>query len=51
MFKIKIVPTIRVILTICLLAGVYSETGIWTTLCLFLVFVWSEGEAYLKKNP
>ena len=29
----------RIILTLALLYGVYTETGLWTTLALLIVFV------------
>jgi len=37
---------IRCILTLALLYGVYTETGIWTTLSLFLIFVGFEVASY-----
>lgn len=48
--KMYIVSYIRITLTLLLLYGVYEETGIWTTITLFLIFVTSEIEAYLKRN-
>lgn len=33
---------IRIILSLMLLYGVYTETGVWTTLSLFLVFTGME---------
>lgn len=40
---------IRSFLTILLLFGVYSETGIWTTIALALICLHIEG-AYLKEK-
>jgi len=36
----------RTILTLALLCGVYKETGIWTTCCLFLIFIGIEVGVY-----
>ena len=43
----KIPIIIRIILTLLLVYGIYTETGIWTALSLFLVFVGMEVQAYL----
>ena len=45
-----LVNYIRIILSLLLFYGVYTETGIWTTVSLFLVFVTSEIEGYLKRH-
>jgi len=45
-----IIGCIRIILSILLLYGVYTETGIWTTVLLSLVVVTTEIEAYLKRR-
>jgi len=37
---------IRCVLTLALLYGVYKETGIWTTLSIFLIFLNFEVMAY-----
>ena len=34
-----IVTTIRWILTVFLILGAYTETGIWTCISLFLIFI------------
>jgi len=41
---------IRLILTIVLLYGVYTETGIWTALSLFLVFSAIELQDFVDRN-
>ena len=38
----KKTTVIRWIFTVALLCGVWTETGIWTTLCLFLIAVTDE---------
>jgi len=45
-----IVGCIRIILSALLLYGVYTETGIWTAILLFLIVAISEIEAYLKRR-
>lgn len=36
----KVIPvTIRIILTLLLIWGAYTETGKWTALCLLLIFM------------
>lgn len=45
MRKIPIIS--RIILTLLLIYGVYTETGMWTALSLFLVFVGIEIQGYL----
>lgn len=45
---VKYIP--RMILTILLLYGVYTETGKWTTLSLFLIFIAIEILMYLQLN-
>lgn len=39
---------IRIILSLLLLYGVYTETGIWTVIILFLIMNYIECESYLK---
>jgi hypothetical protein len=39
---------VRIILTILLLYGVYTETGFWTALSLFLIFTGFEIESFLR---
>lgn len=39
---------LRIILSLLLLYGVYTETGIWTVSVLFLIMVDIEGTEYLK---
>lgn len=46
----KIPIIIRIILTLLLIYGVYLETGIWTTLSLFLIFVGMEAQGYLTEK-
>jgi hypothetical protein len=41
---------VRIILTCALLYGVYTETGIWTTLTLGLVFISSEIQGYILQR-
>lgn len=41
---------IRYILCMTLLYGVYTETGVWTTASLLLIFISAEGIAYLLKK-
>ena len=41
---------IRMILTVCLLVGVYSETGKWTTICLFCIALVSEVQAHTARK-
>lgn len=41
---------IRIALSLVLLCGVYTETGIWTTLALFLVLVETETEIYKRQK-
>ena len=43
----KIPLIIRTILTLLLLCGVYTETGKWTTISLFLIFLAIEIYGYL----
>ena len=38
---------IRIILSVLLLYGVYTETGIWTTISFSLILIALELEAYL----
>ena len=40
----------RIIITMLLLYGVYTETGKWTALSLFLVFIAIEILMYLQLN-
>jgi len=42
MTKRLIISVIRYILTMALLYGVYTETGIWTTGAFLLIFISSE---------
>jgi hypothetical protein len=42
--------TLRIILSIALLVGVYSETGIWTTLSLALIGLSHELENYYRRK-
>ena len=42
--------TIRIILTLALLYGAYRETGIFTGLSLFLIFVTFELQGFLTKR-
>lgn len=47
----KTIQTIaRIILCLLLLYGVYTETGYLTTFALFLIFVGSEIDIYLKRR-
>ena len=46
----KTVDYLRIILSLLLLWGVYTETGIWTTLVLFLILIQIEINNYLKKR-
>jgi len=47
----KIMPSvIRYILTMALLYGVYTETGIWTTLALLLSVIGIEANTSLIKR-
>ena len=48
MKKIQII--IRIILTLALIYGAYTETGIWTALSLFLIFIGMEIHGYLIKR-
>jgi hypothetical protein len=41
---------VRWILAASLLLGVFTETGLWTTTALTLVFVQSEIEVYLENG-
>ncbi len=41
---------IRVILTLALIYGAYTETGIFTALSLFLIFSALEAQVYLTKR-
>ena len=41
---------IRIILSILLMFGIYKETGVWTTLAVFLLFLSVEGLSYII-NP
>lgn len=41
---------IRVILSLALLYGVYLETGIFTVLCLFLIFLAIEAPGWQAKK-
>lgn len=38
---------IRWLLTLCLVYGVFTETGIWTALSFLLVFVFCEATGYM----
>ena len=40
--KDKILTAIRILLSLALLVGVYSETGIWTTLAVLLLGISTE---------
>jgi len=42
-----IIDYIRIALSLLLLYGVYTETGIWTTILLFLVVATAELKSYL----
>jgi hypothetical protein len=44
------VETVRIILTLCLIYGVYTETGVWTALSLFLVMTGLELNGLAVKN-
>ena len=46
----KIPVIIRIILTPLLIYGVYGETGIWTALSLFLIFIAIEAQGYLMRR-
>ena len=39
---------IRIVLSLLILYGAYTETGIWTTLILFLLLVYIEAGVVLK---
>jgi hypothetical protein len=43
----KITTIIRIFLTVALLYGVYTETGIWTTTSLFLTAIGLELAGYI----
>jgi len=45
-----IIDYIRIALSLLLLYGVYTETGIWTTILLFLVVATAEYKAYLERR-
>ncbi|KKL10641.1 hypothetical protein LCGC14_2553800 [marine sediment metagenome] len=48
--RMKKIPTIiRFILTLALILGVYTETGFWTSLSLFLIFIYVELTFQKKK--
>ncbi|HUU41831.1 MAG TPA: hypothetical protein VMW42_12915 [Desulfatiglandales bacterium] len=40
----------RAFFTLSLLYGVYTETGFWTTMAMFLVFAALEASSYLYNN-
>ena len=42
---------IRYLLTGMLLYGVYTETGIWTTICLALLTLMHEIPVFFKRHP
>ncbi len=46
----KTTSIIRFILTLALIFGVYTETGHWTALSLFLVFFYIEISTWLKQQ-
>ena len=41
---------IRIILTLALIYGAYTETGVFTALSLFLIFVAIEAKGFLIKR-
>jgi len=45
-----IIDYIRIALSLLLLYGVYTETGIWTTILLFLVVATAELKSYLERR-
>ena len=47
MKKYKISTIIRFVLTLPLIYAVYTETGIFTTICIFLIFNGIEISSYL----
>jgi len=46
----KLSMIIRFILTFLLIYGAYTETGIWTALSLFLIFMSVEIQSYLIRK-
>jgi len=46
----NIIDYIRIALSLLLLYGVYTETGIWTTILLFLVVATAELKSYLERR-
>jgi len=46
----KFSTIIRCVLTTALIFGVYAETGIWTALSLFLIFIYIEVDTWLKQR-
>ena len=45
----KLIGILRVILTLALLGGVYTETGVWTTVGFFLIFLGFEAHGFIKE--
>ena len=45
----KISCTIRCLISLALTYGVYTEAGIWTSISVLLIFIWSEAETWNKE--
>ena len=45
--RAMMMATIRLVVTLTLIYGAAMETGIWTALCLLLIFAAIETQAYL----
>ena len=41
---------VRIILSLLLLYGVYTETGVWTTVAMGLILIETEISGYAKKH-
>lgn len=46
----KISCFFRCIFCVLLILGVYTETGIWTSIAVSLTFIWSEAETYNRER-
>jgi len=46
----KLATIARILLTMALIYGVYTETGIWTALSLFLISIAIELQSFIIKN-
>jgi hypothetical protein len=47
----KNIPTvIRIIFTLCLIFAAYKETGVWTGISFFLIFMWVEIQNIINRK-